>query len=710
MSIQLFDHLFSPKSLALIGATSKEESLGRALMENIINAGYEGIILPINPKYSDVLGFPCFSNVDKLSCVPDLAIICTPPKVVPEIIEDLGKKGTKAVIVISAGFGEGDRQEGRNLQIEMLKNAKTYGIRIVGPNCFGIINTATKLNATFSTQMPKKGDIAFISQSGAILISLLEWAHTVDVGFSKLLSVGGMSDLNFADYLEYLNNDIQTKSIVLYVEAITDAKRFLSIAKKTVMTKPIIVIKSGRVQAAATAIRSHSGALAGSDAVYEAAFQQAGLCRLYELQDIYDLLLALHHFPKLKGNGLTILTNGGGVGILATDTLIAAGGHLSPLSLASIDKLNSILPPAWSQGNPVDIIGDASPERYVKALNVLMNDSSVQTILLMHCPTALSPMKSVFEAIINTLTKRIISRPDIFVMCLQQNIGKNIFSNISKNKIPIYQTPERAVRAFIHLLNCENKEQSIDDSPQEPIAINADVSNLLKSFITKKNQEWLDHYIIHEILTSYGIPIVKTLFASTPTNARMIARKMKFPLVLKIASKDIVHKSDVGGIALHLNTPEEVEESARKMLKTISAFQPQARIEGFILQPMIPLNHGFELFLGGIQDLTFGPVVIFGAGGKAVEVIKDKALALAPLTPQSAFQLIEKTRIYGQLKGYRDQESIPLDQLIDCLVKLSYILVNHPEIAELDINPLLADTQKILVLDTRMRLSLTNMS
>ncbi len=696
--------LFFPKSLALIGATEKDGSLGRALMENIINGGYEGTLLPVNPKHTDVLGFKCYPTVEQLSFAPDLAVICTPAPVVPQIIQELGIKGTKVAVVISAGFAEDNHEKGAQLQAEMLAIARLHNVRLVGPNCLGIINTKAKLNATFSPIIPKKGGIALISQSGAILVSMLEWAHATGVGFSKLASVGGMSDLNFADYLEYLKDDPQTHAIVLYIEAMTDAHRFLSVAKKTVMKKPVIVIKSGRFQETAHAVRSHSGALAGSDAVYDAAFREAGLYRLFELQNVYDLLLSLNHFPKLKGNHLTILTNGGGVGILATDTLIAVGGELSILPSSTIDKLNRVLPSMWSQGNPVDIIGDAPPKRYSKALEILMDDSSIQTILLMHCPTSLSPTHDVFNAIVEMITKRKTPRPDIFVMCLQQNIEKNLLSHFNKNKIPIYPTPERAVRAFMHLLRCENEKKFIDKSPHKPIKTKENISKLLKSFAKKKEQDWLDHHVIQEILAAYGIPVVKTESASSPADARVVAQKMAFPLVLKIASKDIVHKSDVGGVVLNLTNPEDVEENAKTMLKTVSAYHPHAQIEGFVLQPMVPLNHGFELFLGGIRDKTFGPVVIFGAGGKAVEVVHDKALSLAPLTEKSAQTLIEQTRIYDQLKGYRDQAPVPLDLLVDCLVKLSYILVNHPEIAELDINPLLAETNKVLVLDTRMRL------
>lgn len=706
MSRKVLDLLFSPKSLALIGATPKEGSLGRALMENIIKGGYEGALFPINPKYTDVLGFSCYPNIEQLPHVPNLAIICTPAAIVPQLIQEIGEKGIKIALIISAGIAEGENLEGNHLQAEMLEIARRYEVRLVGPNCLGIINTYVKLNATFSPLTPLKGEISFITQSGAMLVSFLEWASTMDIGFSKLASVGSMSDLNFADYVEYLQNDPQTKAIILYIEAITDAHRFLAVAKKTVMKKPIIVIKSGRFQAAAQAVRSHSGALAGSDAVYEAAFREAGLCRIFELQDLYDLLLILNNSPELKSNRLAILTNGGGLGILAVDSLLSAGGELSVLPLATMAKLNIVLPPTWSQGNPVDIIGDAPPERYSKALEILMDDPSLQTILLMHCPTALSPAKSVFEIVIKAITKRQSPRPDIFIVSLQQNIEKNIQSLFKQNKIPIYPTPERAVRAFLHLLQSENEKKFIDTSPQKPIKAKESVSMLLSSFAQKRKQnEWLDHPVIQEILTEYGIPVVKTEVASSPAMAKRISQKMGFPLVLKIASRDIIHKSDVGGVVLNLRNPEEVKKSAETMLKTVHTYQPQARIEGFILQSMVLLNHGFELFLGGIQDKTFGPVVIFGAGGKAVEVLNDKALALAPLTQKTARNLIEQTRIYAQLKGYRDQKPIPLDQLIDSLVRLSYILLNHPEIVELDINPLLADTEKVLVLDTRMRLS-----
>lgn len=706
MEFQVFDLLFSPKSLAIIGASPKEGSLGRALMENIIKGGYEGKLFPVNPKYSEILGFPCYSNSSHLPFSPDVGIICTPAAYVPTIIEDLGEKGIKAAVVISAGFAEGDHLEGRHLQEKMLDAARRWGVRIVGPNCLGIINTKESLNATFSPLALKKGNIAFVSQSGAVLVSLLERAHTMGIGFSKVVSVGDLSDLNFADCLEYLMEDKQTEAILLYVEALTDAGRFLRAVKKAVMTKPVIVVKSGRFQAAAQAVRSHSGALAGSDAVYEAAFRQAGLYRLYDLQDVYDLLLALTHFPKLKGDHLTILTNGGGVGILAADELISLGGKLGTIPPSTFAKLNAVLPSTWSQGNPIDIIGDASSKRYAASLNILMDDPAIHTILLMHCPTSLSPSKGVFEAVIDTLDKRKGRRPDLFLVSPQQDNEKRIFAHFNRHHIPIYPTPERAARAFMHLLNCENEKCFIDKNPGKPLKADEKVTKLLKHLVENKEQEWVDHHIIQEILSAYGIPVVKTEMASSPGEAKVVSQRLGFPLVLKIASKDIIHKSDVGGVVLNLTSPEDVEKRAKEMLSTVSSQNPMARIDGFILQPMIPLDHGFELFLGAIRDKTFGPVVIFGAGGKAVEVINDKSLALAPLSSQSALQLIQKTKIYQQIRGYRDQAPVPIDQLIDSLIKFSSILVNHPEIVELDINPLLTDSKRILVLDTRMRLLL----
>ncbi|MBI2706871.1 MAG: acetate--CoA ligase family protein, partial [Proteobacteria bacterium] len=364
------------------------------------------------------------------------------------------------------------------------------------------------------------------------------------------------------------------------------------------------------------------------------------------------------------------------------------------------------LPSTWSQGNPIDIVGDASPKRYSAILNILMDDPSIHTVLLMHCPTALSPSKEVFKAIIDILNKRKERRPDLFLVSPQQDTEKKILAHFTRHHIPLYSTPERAVRAFIHLLNCENEKRFIDKSPIKPLKIKEKVTKLLNRLCENKEQEWVDHHIVQEILIAYDIPVVKTEMASSPSDAKDISQRLEFPLVLKIASKDIVHKSDVGGVTLNLTSPEAVEKRAKEMLSIISSRNPRAKIDGFILQPMIPLNHGFELFMGGVRDETFGPVVIFGAGGKAIEVINDKALTLAPLSKKSALNLIQQTHIYKQLKGYRDQGPIPLDQLMDCLIKLSYILLNHPEIAELDINPLFADTKKILVLDTRMRLFL----
>lgn len=429
------------------------------------------------------------------------------------------------------------------------------------------------------------------------------------------------------------------------------------------------------------------------------------MTRIFELQDVYDLLLTLNHLSTLKGEDLTVLTNGGGVGILATDSLIATGGKLATLSSETLSKLNTVLPSTWSQGNPIDIIGDASPERYEASLKILMGDPNLQTILLMHCPTALSPANGVFEVVIQTIEKWKIKRPDILMVSLQQNIEKRTLKQFAHNKIPLYPTPERAVRSYMHLLSCSKEKSSTEEVSEDEVAAHPKVTALLQTLLKKNEHEWLDHHVIQAMLKAYGIPVVQTEVVSSPLEAKNASRKMSFPCVLKIVSKDIVHKSDVGGVALNLQTPDEVEKAAAHMISSISSLLPQASLDGFVLQPMIPLDHGFELFLGGIRDETFGAVVIFGAGGKSVEVVNDKALALAPLTQKSALDLIQQTRIYEQLKGFRDQEPIPLDVLTTCLVNLSHLLFNHPEIAELDINPLLTDSKRVLVLDSRIRLS-----
>ena len=697
--------LFSPKSLAVIGASVRPKSLGRALMQNILNSGYEGNIYPINPKYTEVFGKPCYSNVKDLPSVPDLGVICTPAKSVPQVLDDLGQRGTKAVVIIPAGFVEGDNNtEGIFLEKEVVEIARSYGLRFVGPNCLGIINTAINLNATFSEGIFQKGDIALVSQSGAILDAALQWGQAMGIGFSKLVSVGEMGDLTFADYLEYLKEDPETKAIILYIEAIKDGAAFISMVKKTVVKKPVIVMKAGRFQGAQKAVRSHSGALAGNDDIYEAVFRDVGAYRIYELQDLYDLLFALNVFPNLKENHLTIITNGGGAGILAADKILACRGELSTLSPATVEKLNEFLPPLWSHGNPIDIIGDASAERYEKTLNALLDEDTLHNFLIIHCPTLLSPAQEVFQIVHKTIEKKKNKKPVVFMVSLQHDIEKSILTQYYKDDIPIFPTPERAVQTFLHLLGCRDKMIMIDQSQPKPLCVSIKANQILDAFIKKEKDTWLDHHTMQEMLRDYNLPILNAVYAASPLEAKKLSEKIGFPLALKATGEGIIHKSDLGGVILNLNSSQDVYEKAKKMQDLFTTYSPSISLQGFLLQPMLPLDHSFELFLGGIRDKTFGPMILFGAGGKAVELVKDRALGLVPLTRESAFSLMKQTKIYEQLKGYRDQKPIPLNQLADCLVNFSYLIYNHPKIIEVDINPLFVDSERIVVMDTRMKI------
>jgi acetyltransferase len=708
MTTRNLEFMFKPATVALIGASQKPASVGAVLSRNLFSAGFEGDIFPVNPKYDTIQGVRTFPDIAALPQAPDLAVVATPPDTVPEIIRKLGEKGTRTAVVITAGFAEGQNHHGQALQAALLQAARPHLLRIVGPNCLGIMVPGIGLNASFGHVAPLPGRLAFVAQSGAVLTSVLDWATARRIGFSHFVSLGDMADVDFGDMLDYLTNDSHTRAILLYVEAIRHARKFMSAARAAARVKPVVVIKAGRFQEGAAAAASHTGAMAGSDAVYDAAFRRAGMLRVKDMQALFDVVGTLAMTRPFTGDRLAVLTNGGGVGVLATDALIERGGRLADLCEETRSRLNAVLPPTWSHGNPVDIIGDAPSSRYADALEALLDDPGVDAILVLHCPTAVASGIEAAQAVIATVKKNELktSRRGLLTSWLGEGAAEGARHAFAENRIPSYRTPEEAVRAFMQMVRYHRgQEMLMETPPSVPENFRPDteaVSGILKAALAEERQ-WLSEAEAKTVLAAYQIPVALTRVAATPEAAAELAAGFDAPVALKILSPDISHKTDVGGVALDLETPEAVRAAADAMLQLVHNARPEARIQGFTVQPMVPRSHAHELIVGMTEDPQFGPVMLFGHGGTAVEVIDDKALALPPLNMRLAREMMDRTRIIRLLEGYRGMPAADLDAIALTLVKVSQLACDMAEVVELDINPLLAGAHGVMALDARIR-------
>jgi acetyltransferase len=703
MTTRNFDALFEPKSIAVIGASNHAGSVGAVLARNLFAGGFQGAIMAVNPHESAIQSTLSYHSVAELPVTPDLAVLATPPQSIPGLIGELGEKGCRAAVVITAGFGEGGQAAGEDLRLAMLQASRPYMMRIVGPNCLGFMSPGRGINASFAHVAPRAGDIAFLSQSGAVLTSVLDWAAARQVGFSHIVSLGDMSDVDFGDLLDYLAQDEATRSILLYVESIKHARKFMTAARIAARAKPVIVVKSGRSQAGAKAALSHTGALAGADAVYDAAFRRAGMLRVFELREVFEAAETLAMRLSVRGDRLTILTNGGGVGVLAADALEAWGGHLSNLSPEVVEALNGALPPTWSHGNPVDILGDASGKRYAAALGALLKNKDQDAILVMNCPTGVVAPDEAVEAV---LAAAPASRsPPILTCWLGEATATVARRRFAAAGTPSYETPDEAVRAFMHLVEYRRNQELLLETPSAGAEIDEAGRQQARAIVESalaEGRSVLSEPEAKAVLAAYGVPVVTTLTARDPAEAAALARTISGPVALKILSPDITHKSDVHGVRLDLRTPDEVEAAAQDMLVQVGARAPQARLLGFTVQQMITRPAARELIVGLIDDATFGPVVLFGHGGTAVEIIADRALALPPLNSVLARALIERTQVAKLLAGYREVPPADKAAIADVLIRLADLAIELPEVAELDINPLLADAQGVLALDARV--------
>ncbi len=709
MSTHGLEFLLHPRSVALIGASDRPGSVGQVVMRNLIDGGFSGPILPVNPKATAVRGVLAYPGVASLPTTPDLAVICVPPPAVPGIMRELAARKVPAAVVLTAGLGLQHNSDGRTLHDEVLDIARSGRIRLLGPNCVGLLVPPIGLNASFAPRSALPGNIAFVSQSGALCTAVIDWAGSQGIGFSHFISMGDAAEVDFGDVIDYLGTDPGTRAILLYVESIADARKFISASRAASRNKPILAIKSGRSETGAKAAASHTGALAGADHVYDAALSRAGILRVHSFEEIFEAVATLarsgDRFRHARGERLAILTNGGGIGVLAVDALSEEGGHLAGLSAETRARLDAFLPATWSHGNPVDIIGDAPAERYTKALDVLLDAPEVDAVLVMHCPVAVVAADEVAKAVSAGVAAKGGGKP-VAACWVGADAVLGARRILADSGIPSYDTPEQAVRGYMHLVKFRRNQELLLETPSSlGVAFRPDVETArgVISRALAAGVEMLDEHDAKAVFTAYGIQVAATRIGTTPEDCAALAAEIGFPVVLKILSDDITHKSDAGGVVLDLDSPGAVREAATTMLHRIGLAFPEARIRGFTVQRMIKRSAAHELIVGVGADGVFGPVMLFGQGGTAVEVIKDRAVALPPLNMHLARELIGRTRIDRLLAGYRDRPAADRDAIAVALCRVSQLVTDIPEVCELDINPLLADAHGVVALDGRIR-------
>jgi acetyltransferase len=698
-------------------------------MRNLLRGGFDGPILPVNPKERAICGVLTYQDVPSLPLVPDVAVICTPPRTVPDLIDTLGARGTKAVVCLTAGLAQtpdgeprpsqgrkttsGERPEresaGQTLQDVVLQRARAHQMRILGPNCVGLILPNAGLNASFAHIDALPGQIAFVSQSGALCTSVLDWARSNGIGFSCFVSLGDLADIDFGDVLDYLGTDPETQAILLYIESIGvgRAREFMSAARAAARNKPVIAVKAGRMAEGAQAAASHTGALAGSDEVYDAALRRAGILRVYEIDELFYAVETLARARPIEGDRLAIVTNGGGPGVLATDAVIAGGGRLAQLSGATIAKLDQTLPPTWSRGNPVDIIGDAAGDRYVGALEAVLDDDGVDGVLVMHVPAAVASSQDAARHVIDVVQKA--DRP-VLTSWLGRDAVAEARTILREAGVPTYETPYDAIRAFLHMVNFRRTQESLLQVPPSALVDFTPDTRKVCAIVEQSLAtagELLSEVDAKAVLSAYGINVVETRIAASPDQAAKEADALGYPVAVKILSPQITHKSDVGGVALNLEGADAVRATAEAMHARAAKLRPDAEIRGFTVQRMAEHEGVHELIVGVTTDIIFGPVILFGQGGTAVEVIADRAVALPPLNMSLARDLISRTRVSKMLDGYRDRPRANLDAICTTLMKVAQLVADVPQIAELDINPLFADEHGVVAVDARIRLEQT---
>ncbi|MGL5066162.1 MAG: GNAT family N-acetyltransferase [Microcoleus sp.] len=696
------DRIFQPQSVAVIGATEREGSVGRTLLWNLIRNPFGGTVFPVNPQRRSVLGLKSYPDIASVPETVDLAAIATPAAAVPQVIRECIAAGVKAAVIVSAGFKE-IGAAGEALEKEILAAARLGGMRIIGPNCLGVMNPVLGLNATFASSIARPGNVAFISQSGALCTSILDWSLGENVGFSGFVSIGSMLDVGWGDAIEYFGDDPHTHSIVLYMESMGDARSFLSAARSVALDKPIIILKVGRTNAAATAAASHTGALTGSDDVFNAALGRCGALRVHTISDLFDMAEILAKQPRPKGNRLSIVTNAGGPGAIATDELISGGGVLAELAPQTLQQLDEFLPPQWSHHNPIDILGDAGSDRYAKTLEIVAPDPNSDGLLVILTPQAMTEPTQTAEKLkaYSQLGKPLLT---------SWMGGARVLAAteiLNQAKIPTFPYPDTAVRLFNYMWRYSYNLRAIYETPSLPADCDIATSGCMTAakiltVATQNKRTLLTEYESKQLLAAYGIPTVATEIAANPDEAAAIADRLGYPVVLKLHSETVTHKTDVGGVQLNLCNASAVISAFEAISDRVRAIDPAAFL-GVTVQPMVKLE-GYELILGSSIDPQFGPVMLFGMGGQLVEIFQDRSIAIPPLNTTLARRMMEQTRIYQALQGVRGRKAIDLEKLEQLLVSFSQLIVEQPQISEIDINPLLVSPEGAIALDARVLL------
>ena len=711
------EQFFNPKSIAVIGASDKPDSIGHTLVQNLIDGGYDGTILPVNPHLEEVHGLKAYRAITDAPPFTDLAIVAVPIAMTPEVVRQCVRAGTRGVIIIAAG-GRELGEEGRLIEEQISGAFEGSGLRIIGPNCLGVIRPARKLNASFIPGMPAHGIIGFISQSGAIGTASLDRAAMGNVGFSHFISIGSMLDVDFGDMIDYLGNDGNVKAILIYMENLTNTRKFMSAARAVSRIKPIIVLKAGKSEAGARAATTHIGAMVGEDAVYDAAFKRAGIVRVPTLARLFDCSELMAKQPRPAGSRLAIITNGGGPGIMAADTLAEYGLEPAPIPDDIMAQLDEILPPHWSRNNPIDILGNATLERFTRAMEICLASREFDGVLIIMVSEPHIRPEEVAEALAGLVKRK---RFPVFASWMGGSRMAAANDILNRANIPTYETPERAVRAFLYMVEYTRNQELLS---QAPAKLSADLffdrdfvfRTIYDCFYgSQEDQEEVDYYqegpmerMLDEItskrvLAAYGIPVAETVLATTVDEAVALAADMEMPLVMKLVSPDISHKSDAGGVQLDLRNEDDLRQAWERIMAGVRAYNPEARITGVSLQPYIA-NPDFELLMGSKTDDNFGPVLLFGSGGVYAEVLNDQALGLPPLNRLLARRMMEETRIQPLLKGYRNHPPADLEKLEELLIRLSQLVIDFPEIVEMDINPVVVKNGEPCAVDARIRL------
>jgi acetyltransferase len=703
MSVRNLQYLFDPHSVAVIGASERPGSVGATVLRNMLAAEFQGPVYPVNPKYRTLSDRRVYPDVAALPAAPELAVICTPARTVPAIIAELAVRGTRAAVILSTGLGADSDQRGLTLRQAALEAARPSLLRILGPNCMGIIAPAIGLNASFAHTNALPGRIAFVSQSGALMTGVLDWAKSRGIGFSRFISLGDEADVDFGDILDYLAGDRHTQSILLYMEDVRKARKFMSAARAAGRSKPTVVLKAGRVPEGARAAASHSGAMAGSDKVVDAAIRRAGMLRVWCTEELFDAAETLAHARRGRGERLAILTNGGGPGVMATDELVCGGGTLATLAPGTLARLDAVLPASWPHANPVDIIGDAPAQRYRDALQALLADEGVDAVLLIHCPTAIVASAEIARAVL-PLTKD--TSRNVFGCWLGGDALAEARRLWARAGLAAYDTPEDAVRAFLQIVRYQRNQQLLMQVPPAAPAGQAADRNAARELVRAAlagGREMLSEPETRQLMAAYGIPVVETRSAANVGEAVLAACAVGFPVALKILSPDVTHKTDVGGVALDLPDEAAVEKAAAQMAERLAQLKPGARLAGYTVQAMARRPEAVELLVGAALDPVFGPVIVFGQGGIAVDILADRAIALPPLNTVLARDLVGRTRAARLLAGYRNRPAADIDAVCNVLVRVAQLVGDLAEVAEIDINPLLADHAGVIALDVRVR-------